>query len=61
VFAEHAARLPPRAGAVALSVDLDGTLAPIVDDSEQAGRLPGMIELLGRTPALRSGHRLAGF
>jgi trehalose 6-phosphate phosphatase len=43
----HAARLVEQADAVAMCLDFDGTLAPIVDDPEQARPLPGMVELLG--------------
>jgi Trehalose-phosphatase len=46
-LARHAARLVERADAVALCLDFDGTLAPIVDDPEQARPLSGMVELLG--------------
>jgi trehalose 6-phosphate phosphatase len=45
--AEHAARLAERAGQVALCLDFDGTLSPIVDDPEAARPLPGVVELLG--------------
>ena len=43
---EHAARLAARAETVALCLDFDGTLAPIVDDPDLARPLPGMVELL---------------
>jgi trehalose 6-phosphate phosphatase len=43
----HAARLVEQADALALCLDFDGTLAPIVDDPAQARPLPGMVELLG--------------
>ena len=46
-LAEHAARLSRRAGEVAVCVDFDGTIAPIVDDPEAARPLPGIVELLG--------------
>jgi trehalose 6-phosphate phosphatase len=46
-LARHAARLVEQADTVALCLDFDGTLAPIVDDPEQARPLPGMVELLG--------------
>jgi trehalose 6-phosphate phosphatase len=45
--AEHAARLAARAGQVALCLDFDGTLSPIVDDPEAARPLEGVVELLG--------------
>ena len=37
--------------AVALCLDFDGTLAPIVDDPDQARPLPGVVELLGALAA----------
>jgi len=43
----HAARLAERAGEVALCLDFDGTLSPIVDDPQAARPLPGVAELLG--------------
>jgi trehalose 6-phosphate phosphatase len=45
--AEQLARLARRAGEVALCLDFDGTLAPIVDDPPAARPLPGTVELLG--------------
>ena len=45
--AEHAARLAARAGQVALCLDFDGTLSPIVPDPEAARPLEGVVELLG--------------
>jgi trehalose 6-phosphate phosphatase len=42
-----AGELASRAGEVALCLDFDGTLAPIVDDPDQARPLPGTVELLG--------------
>ena len=44
--AEHAARLTRRAGEVALCLDFDGTLSPIVDDPGAARPLHGIVELL---------------
>jgi trehalose 6-phosphate phosphatase len=44
--AEHAARLAERAGEVALCLDFDGTLSPIVEDPQAARPLPGIVELL---------------
>jgi trehalose 6-phosphate phosphatase len=45
--AEHAARLAERADEVALCLDFDGTLSPIVDDPQAARPLlPGVAELL---------------
>jgi trehalose 6-phosphate phosphatase len=49
--AEHAARLAERADEVALCLDFDGTLSPIVDDPEAARPLPGTVELLGQLAA----------
>jgi trehalose 6-phosphate phosphatase len=43
----HAARLSARAGEVALCLDFDGTLSPIVDDPQAARPLAGIVELLG--------------
>lgn len=43
---DHAVRLVGRAGQVALCLDFDGTLAPIVDDPEAARPLDGVVELL---------------
>jgi trehalose 6-phosphate phosphatase len=50
-LADHVARLAERAGEVAVCLDFDGTLAPIVDDPEAARPLPGVVELLGRLAA----------
>jgi trehalose 6-phosphate phosphatase len=44
--AEHAARLAERADEVALCLDFDGTLSPIVDDPQAARPLQGIVELL---------------
>jgi trehalose 6-phosphate phosphatase len=44
---EYAARLAAEAQTVALCPDFDGTLAPIVDDPNEARPLPGTVELLG--------------
>ena len=44
--AEQAARLAERAGEVALCLDFDGTLSPIVDDPQAARPLHGIVELL---------------
>jgi trehalose 6-phosphate phosphatase len=49
--AEQAARLAARADRVALCLDFDGTLSPIVPDPEAARPLEGMLELLGRLAA----------
>jgi trehalose 6-phosphate phosphatase len=49
--AEHAARLAERADEVALCLDFDGTLSPIVDDPQTARPLPGTVELLGQLVA----------
>jgi trehalose 6-phosphate phosphatase len=48
---EQAARLAERAGEVALCLDFDGTLSPIVDDPQAARPLPGTVELLGQLAA----------
>jgi trehalose 6-phosphate phosphatase len=47
----HARRLAERAGEVALCLDFDGTLSPIVDDPEAARPLAGVVELLGTLAA----------
>jgi trehalose 6-phosphate phosphatase len=44
--AEQAARLAARAPEVALCLDFDGTLSPIVDDPQAARPLPGTVEML---------------
>jgi Trehalose-phosphatase len=51
VLAEHAARVAAQAQTTALCLDFDGTLAPIVDDPNQARPLPGMVEVLGQLAA----------
>jgi trehalose 6-phosphate phosphatase len=48
--AEHAARVAARAGQVALCLDFDSTLSPIVDDPEAARPLEGIVELLEPLP-----------
>lgn len=48
VTAEQAARaLVDRAKEVALCLDFDGTLSPVVDDPEAARPLQGVVEMLG--------------
>ena len=47
ILAERAVRLAARADQVALCLDFDGTLSPIVPDPEAARPLEGMVELLG--------------
>jgi trehalose 6-phosphate phosphatase len=47
VAEQAAARLAKRAGEVALCLDFDGTISPIVDDPQAARPLPGIVELLG--------------
>ena len=51
VLAEHAARVAAQAQATALFLDFDGTLAPIVDDPNEARPLPWTVELLGQLAA----------
>ena len=45
--AAHVARLAAQAERVAICLDFDGTIAPIVEDPQAARPLPGMVELLG--------------
>ena len=45
--AGHAARLAARPERVAICLDFDGTIAPIVDDPAAARPLPGVVDLLG--------------
>jgi trehalose 6-phosphate phosphatase len=45
-LADEAARLSQRASEVALCLDFDGTLAPIVKNPDDARPLPGLLELL---------------
>ena len=51
VLADHAARVAAQAQTTALCLDFDGTLAPIVNDPNQARPLPGMVELLAQLAA----------
>jgi trehalose 6-phosphate phosphatase len=46
-IAAAAARLARRAAEVAVCLDFDGTIAPIVEDPAAARPLPGVVELLG--------------
>jgi trehalose 6-phosphate phosphatase len=46
-LADHAARLSAQAHEIALCLDFDGTLSPIVDDPAAARPLPGVVGLLG--------------
>jgi trehalose 6-phosphate phosphatase len=46
-MAAEAARLAGRADEVAISLDFDGTIAPIVDDPAAARPLAGVVDLLG--------------
>ena len=46
-MAAHAAQLAQRAAQVAVCLDFDGTIAPIVEDPAAARPLPGIVELLG--------------
>jgi trehalose 6-phosphate phosphatase len=50
-LAEHAARVAAQAQTTALFLDFDGTLAPIVDDPNEARPLPWTVELLGQLAA----------
>jgi Trehalose-phosphatase len=50
-LAEQAGRLAAQAEKVALCLDFDGTLSPIVPDPEAARPLEGMVELLGQLAA----------
>jgi trehalose 6-phosphate phosphatase len=45
--AAHVARLAAQAERVAICLDFDGTIAPIVDDPAAARPLPGVVDLLG--------------
>lgn len=45
-LADHASHLAGRAGEVALCLDFDGTLSPIVDNPDAARPLAGVVELL---------------
>ena len=51
MLTEHTARLAARAHVAAVCLDFDGTLAPIVDDPNEARPLPGTVELLGHLTA----------
>ena len=46
-IAAAAARLAQRAAEVAVCLDFDGTIAPIVEDPAAARPLPGVVDLLG--------------
>ena len=46
-MATEAARLAERAGEVAICLDFDGTIAPIVEDPAAARPLAGVVDLLG--------------
>jgi trehalose 6-phosphate phosphatase len=46
-LAGHVARLAARPERVAVCLDFDGTIAPIVDDPATARPLPGVVDLLG--------------
>src|SRR4029453_5394687 len=51
-MAEHAAQLARRAGEVAVCLDFDGTIAPIVEDPAAAQPLAGTTHLLGPPPPI---------
>jgi trehalose 6-phosphate phosphatase len=51
MLTEHTARLAAGAHVTAMCLDFDGTLAPIVDDPNEARPLPGTVELLGHLAA----------
>jgi trehalose 6-phosphate phosphatase len=51
MLTEQAARLAAQAQTAAVCLDFDGTLAPIVDDPNEARPLPGTVELLGHLAA----------
>jgi trehalose 6-phosphate phosphatase len=51
MLTDHAARLAARAHLTVICLDFDGTLAPIVDDPNEARPLPGTVELLGHLAA----------
>jgi trehalose 6-phosphate phosphatase len=46
-LADHAADLARRAGEVAICLDFDGTISPIVEDPAAARPLAGVVDLLG--------------
>src|SRR5512132_3287279 len=50
-LAEQAARVAAQAQTTALCLDFDGTLAPIVDDPNEARPLPGAVDVLGQLAA----------
>jgi trehalose 6-phosphate phosphatase len=51
MLTDHAARLAAQAHLTVICLDFDGTLAPIVDDPNEARPLPGTAELLGHLAA----------
>jgi trehalose 6-phosphate phosphatase len=51
MLTDHAARLEARPHLTVICLDFDGTLAPIVDDPNEARPLPGTVELLGHLAA----------
>jgi trehalose 6-phosphate phosphatase len=51
VLTEHGARVAAQAHITALCLDFDGTLAPIVDDPNEARPLAGAVELLAQLAA----------
>jgi trehalose 6-phosphate phosphatase len=51
MLTESIAQLAAQAHLTAMFLDFDGTLAPIVDDPNEARPLPGTVELLGHLAA----------
>jgi Trehalose-phosphatase len=60
MLSEHAARLAAQAQTAAVCLDFDGTLAPIVDDPNEARPLTGAVELLDHLAARFAAVALVG-